>query len=536
MIGLDGATWDMARPLAASGQLPSIAKLLGEGTHATLESMDPMYSPRLWTTISTGRLPRDHGIETYIDLLPGTGKRAELALYGLPSTLGTLSIRVLSPEPQMLRASLDGAAIGDAALAKGWQEVTLRIPARAPGARNILALDHQKRTETGATRPILGGGAPEKVAHTAGYDVLTFHADGREDVRWDLGDYQACGDWLKSGFYIEREVAEDGADFLWAGREASVPVSGAWRRVPAIWTILGARGRKVGVIGHWATWPAERVNGFLVSDRVIYGNFNRDRSGIESDRGRTYPPELAVRLVSTLVSPDDLPADLLESYGVHAGDVGFRHELARHAKVRSALASTVNYRAWALDMLAREEPDFFMVYFDAIDVISHVDYGQAFGPPGPDPRSTVARTYRMMDDAIGEILARARPRHRVLLVSDHGFEVYPPAELAKIPTEMRATNTGRHEKRGIFLVAGEGIAAGREIAGATLLDITPTMLALFDLPAGRDMPGRVLDVFSPPHPELARVDTYGAPTTSSRPEGPADEALEEHLRSLGYIE
>ena len=31
---------------------------------------------------------------------------------------------------------------------------------------------------------------------------------------------------------------------------------------------LGARGLRVGVVGWWATWPAEKVNGFLVSDRV----------------------------------------------------------------------------------------------------------------------------------------------------------------------------------------------------------------------------------------------------------------------------
>src|SRR5262249_57293061 len=47
---------------------------------------------------------------------------------------------------------------------------------------------------------------------------------------------------------------------------AKVPISGASRQAPAIWNIASRAGRKVGVVGWWATHPAEEVNGFLVSD------------------------------------------------------------------------------------------------------------------------------------------------------------------------------------------------------------------------------------------------------------------------------
>ena len=48
----------------------------------------------------------------------------------------------------------------------------------------------------------------------------------------------------------------------------ALPISGWSRKVPAIWNVASAKGLKVGVVGWWATWPAEKVNGFFVSDRA----------------------------------------------------------------------------------------------------------------------------------------------------------------------------------------------------------------------------------------------------------------------------
>ena len=43
-----------------------------------------------------------------------------------------------------------------------------------------------------------------------------------------------------------------------------VPISGRSRRVPAVWNLASAAGRRVGVVGWWATHPAEKVNGLFV--------------------------------------------------------------------------------------------------------------------------------------------------------------------------------------------------------------------------------------------------------------------------------
>ena len=41
LIGIDAATWDVIRPLAEAGRLPTLARLVAEGWSAPLRSMEP---------------------------------------------------------------------------------------------------------------------------------------------------------------------------------------------------------------------------------------------------------------------------------------------------------------------------------------------------------------------------------------------------------------------------------------------------------------------------------------------------------------
>ncbi|MCA9926247.1 MAG: alkaline phosphatase family protein, partial [Anaerolineales bacterium] len=62
LIGLDGATFDVIRPLAEAGRLPHLNRLLHEGAWGTLNSTIPPISPTAWTTITTGKNPGQHGV------------------------------------------------------------------------------------------------------------------------------------------------------------------------------------------------------------------------------------------------------------------------------------------------------------------------------------------------------------------------------------------------------------------------------------------------------------------------------------------
>jgi hypothetical protein len=88
---------------------------------------------------------------------------------------------------------------------------------------------------------------------------------------------------------------------------------------------------------------------------------------------------------------------------------------------------------------------------------------------------------------------------------------------------------GEHDRDGIWLVAGRGIAAGRA-EPMSLFDVAPTLLALLGIPAAADMPGAVR--FGT---ELPRVPTYAGLV---HPRDDAEPVLvnEKAMRALGYAE
>ena len=53
IVGLDGATWDLARPLMDAGKMPTLAALERRGVCATLLSTYPPISAPAWVTFLT---------------------------------------------------------------------------------------------------------------------------------------------------------------------------------------------------------------------------------------------------------------------------------------------------------------------------------------------------------------------------------------------------------------------------------------------------------------------------------------------------
>jgi len=74
ILGLDGLTWDIIKPLIKNGKLPCFEMLLNEGCHAELESCYPPFSPPAWTSIVTGKNPGKHGIFDFQKISPNFEK------------------------------------------------------------------------------------------------------------------------------------------------------------------------------------------------------------------------------------------------------------------------------------------------------------------------------------------------------------------------------------------------------------------------------------------------------------------------------
>jgi hypothetical protein len=71
VLALDGATFDVIKPMVADGELPNLARLMAAGQASPLPSTTPPVTFPAWSSFMTGVSPADHGIFDFTQKLPG---------------------------------------------------------------------------------------------------------------------------------------------------------------------------------------------------------------------------------------------------------------------------------------------------------------------------------------------------------------------------------------------------------------------------------------------------------------------------------
>lgn len=93
-----------------------------------------------------------------------------------------------------------------------------------------------------------------------------------------------------------------------------IPVTSAQRKVKALWNILTEEGKTTYVIGWWASWPAEKIKGKIVSDHMGYHIFGIQSEKVETEVGNTYPQKLNEELSKYKVDPFAIPPEQVRRY------------------------------------------------------------------------------------------------------------------------------------------------------------------------------------------------------------------------------
>lgn len=194
-----------------------------------------------------------------------------------------------------------------------------------------------------------------------------------------------------------RPEAHGITDFLVETSEGPVPVSSRVRRVPALWNMTARVGLPTAVLGWWASWPAESIEGIVISDRA------------------NAPIEHAV-------SPEEWKPDFTRlKQAALAEPNGFGGNPA--AKDRDQIM------AYAARQVADEPFALFLVYFRGVDIASHQAWKyyepEKFAPIDAAElaanRDRIPEVYEATDTAIGAMLAALDRPANVLVISDHGF-------------------------------------------------------------------------------------------------------------------
>ena len=264
--------------------------------------------------------------------------------------------------------------------------------------------------------------------------------------------------------------------------------------------------------------------------------------------GTIHPPRLVEPLADLRLHPCELGHEHIGPFVPDFARIDQEkdHRLEGLAKT-IAECTTIHSAATAVMQL--EPWDFMAVYYDSID---HFCHGfMRYNPPRLDwvPeedfelfKGVVEGGYRYHDMMLGTLVALAGEETTILLVSDHGFH---PDHLRPqhVPNEP-AGPAVQHRNHGIILMAGPGVKQDERVYGASLLDVTPTILRLFGLPVGEDMDGVPLasalvdgDAQIPAIPSWDEVDgedgSHAADTVIDPIE--AREAIKQ-LVALGYID
>lgn len=267
---------------------------------------------------------------------------------------------------------------------------------------------------------------------------------------------------------------------------AKEPITSDERAVPAIWNMATLQHKRSDVFGMWATYPAESIDGTIVSDRLFAFQYAEPQ-----------PPVGAV-------SPQ---SDEAEAKNVLAAAIA-RYQSEPDSQLRRILIQTETIRDLSLRVIARDKPDLAIVYFEGTDAIGHL-----FAPKFASHADVVRNYFRSIDTALGEYDKLATQLGAdVVIASDHGFAWF---EGQPVASSTAVETAGKwHREQGIYLHVGRGSVA----LPARVDQICANLLALMGMPAANQFDYR---------------RAYVRARTSTDTRGASEQIAQ--LKALGYL-
>jgi len=324
------------------------------------------------------------------------------------------------------------------------------------------------------------------------------------------------------------------------------PVMSISRKTKAIWNMLSEHELKTHVVGWWPSHPAEEINGTMIS------NFYQNHVGAMYEpwpmpNGTVYPKSKQEWFSQFRVHPHEINRSLLEQFIPNINNIDISKE-PRIMSVAKITAHATSLHAAFTNIIRTEEWDFAAIYLDAID---HYCHGFMRYHPPKRPHITqeefdnyqyvVTAGYRYHDMMLGTLMQLTEKDTNIILVSDHGFQPdhLRPRDIPKEP----AGPAYEHSPYGILVAKGPNIKKDKITFGASVLDLTPTLLHLMGLPIGEDMDGRVLVNIFERQEEIKTIKSWDHNEKPFKKIQVEEELTEEEsnsvleqLEDLGYIE
>lgn len=359
------------------------------------------------------------------------------------------------------------------------------------------------------------------------------------------------------------------------------PYTSNMRMVPAMWNIVSHYDRRVAIVGHWVSWPAEVVNGEIVSSYISYDPTERDeiyyQGKLRKDNkipDQTYPPDLIDELMPIITTSEMITREDLQMFvdiddwddpDLYLKPDGSDTQIKKHLEY--VLPWTIAADRTHIDVFeylrkTRDPYDLCYTYIEGTDVLGHLfwhcynqqylyraleywgydksvrdKYIEYFG-------DSLNKYYEWTDEFIGRTMESMGPRDTLIIVSDHGFGKHYHEIGYETEVEMH-TFSGSHDRYGVIMFYGANVREGVLLDGPppNLVDVLPTILTLMKIPVAEWMEGKAItDVFTDEFKASYKTEwvrRYGIEEQFGGGEwidNPLDPEYLERMRSLGYIQ
>ena len=540
IFGLDGATFDLIRPWAAAGYLPTLHALLQRGVSGDLASTLPPLTATAWPSFMTGKNPGKHGIFDFFR--PTTG---ELVFVNASQIDGRWWAEDLSA----------------AGLSVGLLNVPLTHPPRAINGYIIPGTPAPDEGHTTWPRDLLSAYERElgayriaprfvyRAGHEAEYcaelhDLIELH------TRYAL---RLMRDRPTEVVMLHLLATDSAQHALWKFQDAAHPryrADQAARFGTALRDVFAHVDRALASILELAS-PATNVivmsdHGFGPLHRTINLNHFFRAQGLLALKSNR-----ATRLRDCLFRHDldlSLPWKIIRRVGL-GNRLGKLGRIAREWSQRKLLtfadvdwSRTVAY-AWG---------HFGQVY---INVTGRMPHGCVAPRDYEAVRERVIESLRTLRDPltqqplVDEIVPREAAAHGPhldegpdlhVIMDGYRTVAYPLfAADAHLFAQRVPDDSGTHRPAGIFIASGPEVAQGRTIDGARLIDLAPTILHLLRTPLPIDYDGRVLSealsLEVAATPIVYRDDNATVERNEVAFSNDEQHIVEDRLRLLGYL-
>ena len=546
VVGLDGATLDLVRPWAASGELPVLQSLMATGATGKLTSTIPSVTPVAWPTIYTGADPGEHG-------MLGFHRRID----------EDYNWRLYNLNDLRRPALWDVAANHELSTATLF--VPFTYPARAPRGAMVAGVFGPTKVEPGISDPSDLAG---RLAARHGEKTLFGLRQSPGTPAAVVADRLAAGIDAQAAAMCDviREISPDivfgvlfdtdrAAHLLWHRSElpcpgADSPLATVYRAADrAIGRILDAAGGSPLVIVcsdhgthpiHWRVnidlWLQERGLAKLRSTPSIAG---ARRLSSEPAHVRA----LAVAAGMWRRMPDAVRRSVPSSMKAR-----MHRQIAGRPAVQRALIDWDHTAVYAQPIAAESlhlnvrgrEPRGLLGPEEVAPVTDRL-VSELAAMTAPDGTPLVRDAHRAADLYKGpcasdgpEVIAELATGTLFKLAAIGEREVFSTPEKPDLHRE-EPRSLGYHQRDGMVVLNGPGVTQGAEV-GADARDMFPTILRHLGLPIPRGAQTGIEAAFDAlREPTWSELDVAAPDAVSGLTERD-ERAVEEQLRDLGYLE